>query len=52
MTPRILVAIRLTRSGLEGFFERIRIAVVSRTVEMALRPAARIVSPDSVPHQR
>lgn len=27
--------------------ERIKMAVVSRTVEMALRPAARIVSPDS-----
>lgn len=47
ITPRILEAIRSTSLELEGFLERMRTAVLSRTTEMALRPAARIVSPDS-----
>lgn len=34
-------------AGLEGAFDLMRMAEVSTTVSMALRPAAFIVSPDS-----
>lgn len=48
ITPRIRAAIKSTSFGSEGFLDLMRIAVVSMTVEIALRPAARMVSPDSV----
>lgn len=47
MTPLIRDAIRSTRSGLHGFFDLMRIAVLSTTVAIAFNPAALMVSPDS-----
>lgn len=48
MTPAILEAIRSIRAGLELVFDLIRIAVLETTVSIAFRPAAFIVSPDSI----
>ena len=48
MMPRIRDAILSTNLGSDGCFDRIRTAVLSRTVDIAFRPAARIVSPDSL----
>ena len=47
MTPLIRDAIMSTSFWFEGCFDLIRVAVLSTTVSMALRPAAFIVSPDS-----
>jgi hypothetical protein len=47
MTPFILAVIRSTSLGSEGCFDVIRIALDETTVEIAFKPAARIVSPDS-----
>lgn len=47
MTPRIRLVIRSTSLGLDGCLDLMRMALVSITVAMGLRPAARIVSPDS-----
>lgn len=47
MTPRIRDVMRSMSLGSDGCLDLMRMAVVSRTVEIALRPAARIVSPDS-----
>lgn len=47
MTPRIREAIRSTR-GFWVFLDLTRTEMVSTTVSMALRPAAFMVSPDSV----
>lgn len=52
MTPLILEAIRSTIAGLEGFLDLIRIAEVDTTVSIAFKPAAFIVSPDSVNNVR
>lgn len=48
ITPLIRLAMISTSFGSEGCLERIRIAVDSITVAIGFRPAARIVSPDSV----
>lgn len=48
ITPRIREQIRSISSGWEGCLDLIRTAEVSRRVAMGLRPAAFIVSPDSV----
>lgn len=48
MTPRIREAINSISFGSEGCFDFMRTAVDSTTVEIAFRPATRIVSPDSV----
>ena len=47
MTPLIRDAIMSTSLWFEGCFDLMRVAVLSTTVSMALRPAAFIVSPDS-----
>lgn len=47
MTPFILAVMSSTSLGSEGCFDLIRMALDETTVEIALRPAARIVSPDS-----
>jgi len=47
MTPFIRAVISSTNLGSDGCFDLMRMALESTTVEMALRPAARIVSPDS-----
>lgn len=47
MTPFILAVIRSTSLGSDACFDLMRIALDDTTVEIALRPAARIVSPDS-----
>jgi hypothetical protein len=48
MTPKILEAIRSTSAGFVGFFDLTRTAVLDTTVSIAFKPAAFIVSPDSV----
>jgi len=48
MTPRILEARRSTKAGFEGSFDLMRTATLDTTVSMAFKPAAFIVSPDSV----
>lgn len=48
MTPLMREVIRETRAGLEGRVDLMSTAVEERTVEIEVRPAARIVSPDSV----
>ncbi len=48
MTPFILEAIMFTSFWFDGCFDLIRTAVLSTTVSIALRPAAFMVSPDSV----
>lgn len=47
MTPLILEARRVTRAGLEGWVLERRTAVECTRVDMGVRPAARMVSPDS-----
>ena len=47
MTPLIRDAIMSTSLWFEGCFDLMRVAVLSTTVSIALRPAAFIVSPDS-----
>ncbi len=47
MTPLIREAIMSTSFWLEGCLDLMRVAVLSTTVSMALRPAAFMVSPDS-----
>lgn len=47
MTPPMRAAMRSTISGLEGFLDLIKIAVLETTVSMAMSPAAFMVSPDS-----
>ena len=48
MTPFIREAIMSTSFWSEGCFDLMRMAVLSTTVSMAFRPAAFIVSPDSM----
>ena len=48
MTPKILEAIRSTSAGFVGFLDLTRTAVLDTTVSIAFKPAAFIVSPDSV----
>ena len=48
ITPFMREAIMLTSFRFEGCLDLMRMAVLSTTVSMALRPAAFIVSPDSV----
>lgn len=48
MTPFMREAMRSTIAGFEGFLDLTSIAVLETTVSIALRPAAFIVSPDSV----
>ena len=47
ITPFILAVINSTNLGSDACFDLMRIALDETTVEIALRPAARIVSPDS-----
>jgi hypothetical protein len=47
MTPFILAVISSTSLGFDGCFDLIMMALDETTVEIAFRPAARIVSPDS-----
>lgn len=47
MTPFILAVIKSTSLGSEGCFDLIKMALDETTVEIAFKPAARIVSPDS-----
>ncbi len=48
ITPFIREAIKFTIAGLDGFLDLTRIAVLETTVSIAFKPAALIVSPDSV----
>lgn len=48
MTPRILAAIKSTNAGFEVRFDLTRTAILDTTVSIAFKPAAFIVSPDSV----
>ena len=48
MTPFIRSVIKSTRAGFEGCFDFMSTAVLSTTVSMAFRPAAFMVSPDSI----
>jgi hypothetical protein len=48
MTPFMRAAMRSTIAGFEGFLDLTSMAVLETTVSMALRPAAFMVSPDSV----
>ena len=47
MTPRMRPRMSSMRGSLEGCLDLMSTAVLSINVAMALRPAARIVSPDS-----
>ena len=47
MTPFILAVIKSTSFGSDGCFDFMRIALEETTVDIAFKPAARIVSPDS-----
>lgn len=49
MTPSMREAMRSTSFWSEWCLDLIRTAVLSKTVSIALRPANRIVSPDSEP---
>lgn len=47
MTPRMRDAMSSTSSGLDGFLDLMRTALLETTVSIAFNPAAFIVSPDS-----
>jgi hypothetical protein len=48
ITPSIRDAIRSTKAGFVGDFDLTSTAVLDMTVSMAIKPAAFMVSPDSV----